>query len=110
MEGKPWNEDKTLVKWNGTKWETNDVPDFVASSTAADGTKTAVAPNNKAFMMRWEQNACFLASGMKDMPIPEFFEPFESPTDNVLNGRQNSPLILFSKDESVQQGDRRPTP
>lgn len=110
MEGKPWNEDKTLVKWNGTKWETNDVPDFVASSTAADGTKTAVAPNNKAFMMRWEQNACFLASGMKDMPIPEFFEPFESPTDNVLNGRQNSPLILFSKDESVQQGDRETYP
>lgn len=110
MNGKPWNPQKNLVEWDGSKWVTNDVPDFVASKTNADGTTTPVAPNNKAFMMRWEQNACLMSNGLKDMPIPEFYEPFESPTENKLNGRQNSPLIMFSNDKSVQKGDKSQYP
>lgn len=110
MQGKPWNSKRMLVEWDGTKWNTNDVPDFVASKTNADGSTTPVAPNNKAFMMRWEQNACLLSSGMKDMPMPEFYEPFESPTNNVLNKRQNSPLIMFANDKSVLKGDKSQYP
>jgi formate dehydrogenase major subunit len=105
MEGQPWNPDKAPVSWNGTSWDTNDVPDFVASTTT-DGVTTPVAPNNKAFMMKWEQNANLMTTGMKDAPLPEFYEPFESPTENQFNGSQNSPMIKYADDASVKQGDR----
>ncbi|MCL1797349.1 MAG: molybdopterin-dependent oxidoreductase [Eggerthellaceae bacterium] len=108
-EGKPWNEERMLVKWTGEKWESNDVPDFVASTKASDGTVTPVPPNNKAFFMNWEQNARLMISSM-DMPTPEHYEPFESPTQNVLNGRQNSPCIRFTEHKSVQQGSKEEYP
>lgn len=101
MEGNPWRKGLEPVAWNGEKWVTNDVPDFVASKSNSDGTTTAVAPNNKAFMMRWEQNACLFSNTMNDMPIPEHYEPFESPVDNLLNGSHSNPAILFSKDASI---------
>ncbi|MDR1713322.1 MAG: molybdopterin-dependent oxidoreductase [Coriobacteriales bacterium] len=110
MEGKPWNPARKVVEWTGEKWDNNDVPDFVAASTAADGTSVPVPPNNKAFMMTWEQNARFVCSTMKDMPLPEHYEPLESPTDNILNGRQNSPCIMFADHPSVQKGDRSEFP
>ena len=31
MQGKPWNEDKKLMEWNGEKWILVDQADFVAS-------------------------------------------------------------------------------
>jgi formate dehydrogenase major subunit len=110
MQGKPWNQSRKLVEWTGEKWDNFDVPDFVASSTAADGTVTPIPPNNKAFFMAWEQNARLMCSTMKDMPLPEHYEPFESPTDNVLNGRENSPCIQFADNASVKRGTREDYP
>lgn len=110
MSGKPWDEKRALVWWTGEKWESNDVPDFVASRTAADGTVTPVPPNDKAFMMKWEGNANLITTGMKDAPLPEFYEPFESPTLNALNGAQSSPMIKFADNESVQKGDKSQYP
>jgi formate dehydrogenase major subunit len=102
MQGKPWQADKTPVSWNGTAWDTIDVPDFVASKSNADGTTTPVEPNNKAFMMRWEQNACLFSNVVNDMPIPEHYEPFESPVSNQLNGSAHNPAILFADDPSIR--------
>ena len=108
MNGKPWNPDKVLVEWNGEKWVTNDVPDFVAAKANPDGTSTPVPPNNKAFFMRWEQNAClFSTNGMKDMPLPEHYEPMESPVENLMNGSQNSPMHQFADDPSSRTTRRR---
>jgi formate dehydrogenase major subunit len=100
LEGKPWNPDKVLVEWDGSKWIQNDVADFVA---AKDG--VPVPPNNKAFFMTWEQNARLVSYAMADGPLPEHYEPFESPTVNAMNGRQNSPCILFTEFESTKHGD-----
>ena len=112
MNGQPWNPDKVAVKWDSASnsWITNDVPDFGATKTDASGATVQVEPNNKAFIMRWEQNACLFSSGMKDMPLPEFYEPYESPTDNILNGRNESPMIQFAEDPSVKRGDRSEYP
>jgi formate dehydrogenase major subunit len=110
MQGKPWNPERMLVEWTGEKWETNDVPDFAYQTVDATGTATPVPPNNKAFFMAWEQNARLICSTMKDMPLPEHYEPFESPTDNLLNGRDCSPCIMFADHDSVQRGSREEYP
>ncbi len=101
-QGRPWREGMVPVEWNGEKWVANDVPDFVASTTDASGAATPVAPNGKAFFMRWEQNACLFSSSMNDMPLPEHYEPFESPTENALNGSKSNPAILFSEHASIK--------
>jgi formate dehydrogenase major subunit len=109
-KGKPWNPERNVVEWTGSEWLTNDVPDFGFRTVAADGTVNWTPPNDRAFMMTWEQNARFVCSTMKDMPLPEHYEPFESPTDNLLNGRQNSPCIQFTEHPSVKRGDRSEYP
>ena len=105
LEGKPWNPNRVLVEWTGEKWVQNDVGDFVAVSNG-----TPVPPNNKAFMMLWEQNARLESYSMGDGPLPEHYEPFESPADNQMNGRQNSPCVRFAEFESVKRGDRSQYP
>ncbi len=112
MQGQPWNEEKALVKWDkkNKTWLTGydnglDIPDFVASKTLADGTVEAVEPNNKAFFMLWEQNGRLESYGMVDGPLPEHYEPFESPLDyNPLNGRLNSPCYLGRPDTEGKEG------
>lgn len=101
MQGKPWNPDKVFVEWKDGKWIQNDVGDFV----------TANPPDNKAFFMTWEQNArLFAYSGMADGPLPEHFEPHESPTENVLNKAGGNPMARFVEDKSVLRGNAKEFP
>lgn len=105
LAGKPWNESKKLVEWTGEKWNQVDVADFVVAKNG-----TPVPPNNKAFFMLWEQNARLVSYGMNDGPVPEHYEPFESPADNKINGSQNSPCVRFAEYASVKRGDRSQYP
>ncbi len=90
LSGKPWTPNKKIIEWHEDTqtWDRYDVPDFVWGSDDAP-----VAPNNKAFMMTWEQNARLESYGVNDGPLPEHYEPFESPTENIMNGAQNNPLM-----------------
>lgn len=99
-----------LVEWTGDRWIHNDVPDFVATVKEPNGSVRQVPPNNKAFFMTWEQEARLFAPQMADGPFPEHYEPFESPTKNLLNGRENSPTIQFSTLPGVNRGTRRRIP
>jgi formate dehydrogenase major subunit len=110
MQGKPWNPKKSLVAWDGTKWAHNDVPDFGFQVVAPDGAVTPTPPNNKAFIMNAEQGAKFFAASMKDGPFPEYYEPFESPATNLINGGQSNPALTFGKAESVKPGDPKKYP
>ena len=110
MQGKPWNPAKSLVEWDGTKWLHNDVPDFGFQVATPDGKITPTPPNNKAFIMTTEQGAALFAAGLKDGPLPEHYEPFESPTTNLLNGGQSNPALTFGKATSVQPGDPKKYP
>ena len=95
-KGRPWNPKRVLVEWKNGKWIQNDVGDFT----------TANPPDNNAFFMTWEQNArLFAGHGMVDGPMPEHYEPFESPTKNALNALQNNPCARFTEDKSTQHGD-----
>ena len=97
--GKPWNPDKKLMEWDGSKWDLVDQGDFVSAKNGQP-----VPPNNNTFFMLWEQNARLESYGMEDGPMPEHYEPFESPFDNALNGSQNNPMIKFTEYESTAHG------
>lgn len=100
MQGKPWNPEKKLMEWTGEKWELVDQADFVAAKNGVP-----VPPNNKTFFMLWEQNARLESYGMVDGPLPEHYEPFESPTDsNPFNGAFQNPCAFGVNYESTKQG------
>ena len=110
-KGVPYNEEKALVKWNGTKWLRSDVPDFGVSVTAADGTVTHTPPEKTlSFMMTNETVGKFFASGMKEGPFTEHYEPFESPVDNQLSSQQTNPAvsIVASAAETLGTPDKFP--
>lgn len=72
--GKPWNGKRRLVAWNGERWGGSDVPDIRPDANPTD--EDAVRP----FIMTAEGVArLFAPSGMVDGPLPEHYEPFETP-------------------------------
>jgi formate dehydrogenase major subunit len=72
--GKPWNGKRRLVAWNGERWGGSDVPDIRPDANPADA--DAVRP----FIMTAEGVArLFAPTGMVDGPLPEHYEPFETP-------------------------------
>jgi len=84
-KGQPWNPAKPVIKWNGSKW-VGDVPD----GGWAPGTK-------HPFIMLPEGLGRLFASGLKDGPLPEHFEPWESPTKNIMNSKDLNPATrLFN--------------
>lgn len=106
INGKPWNPDKVLCEWTGDKWVLNDAADFVAVKN-----DKPVPPNNKAFFMLWEQNGRLESYGMADGPLPEHFEPFETPVlENLLNGQLNSPCMKFAENESTKHSSASECP
>ena len=98
--GKPYNPNRVLVEWKDGKWRQNDVGDFV----------TALPPDRNAFFMTWEQQARLFAYPMGDGPLPEHFEPHETPVKNLLNGAGGNPCALFTKDPSVKRGNAKDYP
>lgn len=95
--GRPWNPEKVLVSWDGSKWITNDVPDFSAKDAK---TKEPVPPEktaNAPFIMLPEGQGRLFASGLKDGPLPEHYEPVESPVKNLLTKQQSNPLATRRK-------------
>lgn len=106
LQGKPWNPDKVLNYWDGSKWVLIDRPDFVAVKNGEP-----VPPNNNAFFMLWEQNGRLESYGMVDGPLPEHFEPFETPIDkNPLNGQLQNPMLAFGDMPSVKRGSAEEYP
>lgn len=71
INGKPWNAQRQLVKWNGKNWNYNDVADFGTAPPGSD-----VRP----FIMQPEGvSRLFVLNKMVDGPFPEHYEPFETP-------------------------------
>ena len=106
LSGKPWNPDKMLCEWTGSEWKLNDAADFTAAKNGAP-----VPPNNKAFFMLWEQNGRLESYGMEDGPLPEHYEPFETPVDaNAVNGSLNSPCAQFVGNASTKRGAKEEYP
>ena len=74
-DGRPWDPTRAGIAWNGREW-IGDVPDY--GRTTPPGAMGA-------FIMTEEGVARLFSPHLNDGPIPEHYEPVESPTTNVLH-------------------------
>jgi formate dehydrogenase major subunit len=96
-QGKPWSEKTKVIWWDAAqkKWVGNDVPDF-KGDLPPDAPKFADGPfkglsGQDAFIMRADGKGA-LFGPLADGPFPEHYEPFESPTKNLLSRVNNNPV------------------
>jgi formate dehydrogenase major subunit len=99
-DGRPWSERKKLVWWDdgARRWTGNDEPDFTKTkppgyrpSPEAEG-DAAIAGDAPFILHPDGVGWIWVASGLKDGPLPAHYEPLESPVRNPLYpGRQKNP-------------------
>jgi formate dehydrogenase major subunit len=86
LSGKPWDQERRQVWWNANdkKWVGNDVPDFKADSDPQD--------HMGPFIMNPEGVGRIFAplAAFADGPLPEHYEPMESPVANPLHPNQST--------------------
>jgi formate dehydrogenase major subunit len=93
-KGNPWDPSRPGIVWNGTEW-VGDVPDFVPDSPPKD--------RLGAFIMTGEGVGRLFAPAtlMRDGPVPEHYEPYESPIDNLLSGTRRDPASILYEDAAA---------
>ena len=97
--GKPWDAKRKLVNWNGKSWGGADVPDIRPDANPEDVDRV------QPFIMTAEGVArLFAPTGMAEGPLPEHYEPFESP---LLNNpmHPNNPKARANPAARVFKGD-----
>ena len=96
MAGKPWDPKRAVIRWTGTAWGGNDVPDMRPDAAPEEG----VMP----FIMTPEGVARLFAPAMAEGPFPEHYEPFETPLDrNPFH--PNNPKAISNPAARVYKGD-----
>jgi len=94
--GKPWDPKRAVIRWSGTAWGGNDVPDMRPDAAPEEG----VMP----FIMTPEGVARLFAPAMAEGPFPEHYEPFETPLDtNPFH--PGNPKALSNPAARVYKGD-----
>ena len=94
--GKPWDPKRTVLRWTGTAWGGNDVPDMRPTAAPEEN----VGP----FIMTQEGVARLFAPGMSDGPFPEHYEPFETPLGkNPMH--PDKPQVASNPAARVYKGD-----
>lgn len=114
----PWPGDaeRQLVHWDPLalsdpkkpeivgSWVGIDVPDFI-KTTSPD------KPNfTSPFIMRPEGKGCLFAAktSMKDGPFPEHYEPWESPSANMMNNQNLNPAAKVWEPDKQGTSDKYP--
>jgi formate dehydrogenase major subunit len=99
-DGQPWSERKKLVWWDAEKkeWTGLDNADFkkdMAPDTPDNldqGKGVEALGGARPFTLHPDGVGwLFVASGLKDGPLPAHYEPLESPVKNPLYGQQEDP-------------------
>ncbi len=98
--GQPYDEDHPVITWNGTGWD-GDVPDGGwAPMNNEDGTEN---PDSKLPFIMQTNGVAQVFGNMTDGPVPEHYEPLESPlTENPMTGnsqRLNPAVYVPPADE-----------
>ena len=99
--GKPWDETRAPLKWDGVRWLGN-VPDY--KSDAEPGSLPA-------FIMLPEGVARLFAPDLVEGPFPEHYEPAESPVANPLHPLVSSnPMMKRYSSEPDKFGEAKDYP
>ena len=90
LDGNPWDSKHPVIRWSGSigDWE-GDVKDGGGGPVRSGG--------NLPFIMKPEGVAHLWGTGLKDGPLPEVYEPWESPITNVMSSQQNNPTAFIGK-------------
>jgi formate dehydrogenase major subunit len=98
LNGKAWNPAKPIIEWNGSKWTGIDVPDYGPTVPPSQG----VGP----FIMNAEGvGRLFARDTMAEGPFPEHYEPFESPSENILHPKvKSNPVARVYPDDKANFG------
>jgi formate dehydrogenase-N alpha subunit len=89
-DGNPWDTEHPVLAWNGTTW----VGDVVDGGGNPINLATA-GSQNLPFIMNSEGVGKLWGYGLKDGPIPEVYEPWESPIANLMTTQQNDPAAYI---------------
>jgi formate dehydrogenase major subunit len=118
-DGQPWSERKKLVWWDGEtrRWTGLDVPDFAIDKAPdyqppADAHGDEALAGTDAFIMHADGVGWLYApTGLRDGPLPTYYEPLESPIVNPLYGAQSTNPAADRKERHdnayARQGDPR---
>ncbi len=83
LNGAPWNAERPVITWDGTKW-VGDVPDGVGNPGSG----------RPPFIMKPDGVASIFGPGLNDGPFPEHYEPLESPlAKNIMSRQMVNPII-----------------
>ena len=91
-DGKPWSERKKLVWWDEAKgeWTGEDTPDFEKTKRPdyippKGATREEAIAGTHPFIMQDDGRGwIFTPNGVVDGPLPTYYEPQESPVENLL--------------------------
>ncbi len=91
-DGTPWSERKKLVWWDAKerRWTGLDVPDFTLDKPpdyepAEDAAGDAKLRGTEPFIMHADGRGwIWVPTGLRDGPLPAYYEPLESPFANAL--------------------------
>jgi formate dehydrogenase major subunit len=101
LDGNPWDSEHPVIKWNPAtkKWD-GDVPDGGAPPMAQGG--------YYPFIMKPEGHSRLFGPGMADGPLPEHYEPWERPVDNLMSKQQSNPAFKIWRPEEQGTPNRFP--
>ena len=88
LNGDPWDPTRPGIKWNGTKW-VGDVPDYPPTMDPKDPKSWL------PFIMNGEGVGRLFSTSMVDGPLPEHYEPMESPIKNPLHPDHSESPVAF---------------
>jgi len=101
-QGKPWDPKQWVIRWNpllkggAGGWE-GDVPDG------------GWPPRDKhPFIMVPTGHARLFAANLKDGPLPEHYEPLESPIKNPMSSVQYNPAIKIWEPDKIGDPEKYP--
>ena len=95
-QGRPWNPDKPVIQWRDGKW-VGDVVD----GGGDPGTKYP-------FIMQKDGQGALFGPGREDGPLPEFYEPMESPFEkHAFSAQRSNPVAFKAIGEVLAVADER---
>lgn len=105
LNGVPWDKEHPVIWWQykgAEKW-VGDVPDGGWPPINVDPKAT-----KWPFIMKPEGFARLFGFGRADGPLPEHYEPWESPVDNIISSQQINPAIKIWRPEERGTPDKYP--